>query len=64
VKRYHEHPADELYDVVVDPHETNNLAGLAVYATTVHELRAKVRVWMKAQGDEGEVFGKPRLLAR
>ena len=46
-----------------DPHETKNLAAGTVYATTLHELRAKVGAWMKAQGDKGEVFGKPRLLA-
>lgn len=63
VKRYHEHPAEELYDVVADPHETTNLAGDALYATTVRELRAKVRAWMKTQSDEGKVFGKPRLLS-
>jgi N-sulfoglucosamine sulfohydrolase len=61
VKRYHEHPAEELYDVVADPHETRNLAGEA--AATVRELRVKVQAWMKAQGDRGEVFGKPRLRA-
>jgi len=63
VRRYHEHPAEELYDVAADPHETKNLAAGTVYATTLHELRAKVGAWMKAQGDKGEVFGKPRLLA-
>lgn len=62
VKRYHEHPAEELYDVAADPHETKNLAAEPAHAATVQELRAKVRAWMKDQGDQGEVFGKPRLL--
>jgi arylsulfatase A-like enzyme len=63
VKRYHEHPAEELYDIVADPHEMKNLAGEGAHAATVRELRAKVRGWMKQQGDEGQVFGKPRLAA-
>jgi N-sulfoglucosamine sulfohydrolase len=63
VRRYHEHPADELYDVAADPHEMRNLAADPTHAASVRELRAKVRAWMKAQGDEGRVFGKPRLLA-
>jgi N-sulfoglucosamine sulfohydrolase len=63
VKRYHEHPPEELYDVVADPHEMNNLAGDPPHTATLRDLGAKVRAWMKAQGDEGQVFGKPRLLA-
>jgi arylsulfatase A-like enzyme len=62
VKRYHEHPAEELYDVVADPHELHNLAADAKHAATLQSLRAKVRAWMHQQGDKGEVFGKPRLL--
>jgi N-sulfoglucosamine sulfohydrolase len=62
VKRYHEHPEEELYDVASDPHEMHNLAGEARHAETLRTLRGKVRSWMKQQGDEGKVFGKPRLL--
>jgi arylsulfatase A-like enzyme len=62
VKRYHEHPADELYDIVADPHETKNLAGEAAHAATVRELRAIVHAWMISLGDEGKLFGNPRLL--
>ncbi len=61
VKRYHEHPAEELYDVVADPHEMRNLAGDPRHERTLREMRDKVRVWMKQQGDEGKVFGNPRL---
>lgn len=63
VRRYHEHPAEELYDTKADPHELNNLAGEARYSRTLMELRTKLRDWMKTQGDEGIVFGKPRLLS-
>lgn len=62
VKRYHQRPAEELYDVVKDPHEMENLAGRAEFAKTLAELRGKVKAWMKAQGDEGAVQGEPQLL--
>ncbi len=41
-------PAEELYDVVADPNETNNLATNPRYAKTLAELRAKLKQW----GDE------------
>ncbi len=63
VRRYHEHPAEELYDVKTDPHEMRNLAGEPKHSAVLRELRGKVRAWMKAQGDEGKVFGNPRLLS-
>jgi uncharacterized sulfatase len=62
VRRYHEHSAEELYDVVADPHELRNLAEDAKHAGTLRELRGKLQAWMKAQGDEGKVFGNPRYL--
>jgi N-sulfoglucosamine sulfohydrolase len=41
-------PAEELYDVVADPLEINNLANHPRYAKTLAELRAKLKRW----GDE------------
>lgn len=64
VKRYHEHPPEELYDVTADPHEQQNLAADPSHARTLQQLREKVRAWMKDQGDEGKVFGIPRPLPR
>jgi arylsulfatase A-like enzyme len=62
VRRYHERPKEELYDVAADPHETRNLASDSRHAKRLDELRATLQEWMKQQGDEGRYFGKPRLL--
>ena len=53
VKRYHTRPAEELYDVVKDPYEMNNLAGDPEYAKVQAELKSKVKAWMKRMGDSG-----------
>lgn len=62
VKRYIERPADELYDVVADPHELHNLANDPAHAARLDQLRSELKAWMKAQGDKETVFGKPLLL--
>lgn len=59
VKRYHEHPAEELYDVAADPHELRNLAADAQYRKILPDLRGRITRWMRSQGDKGEVFGHP-----
>ena len=38
-------PAEELYDVVVDPQEVNNLANDPRHAKTLTELRDKLKAW-------------------
>jgi N-sulfoglucosamine sulfohydrolase len=63
LRRYHERPAEELYDLQSDPMEMRNLATDPAHANRVAELRAQVSAWMKASGDEGKVYSKPRLLA-
>ena len=62
VKRYHERPAIELYDLRTDPPEQHNLAADPAQAARVKELRAQLDAWMKAQGDRQTVFKQPRLL--
>ena len=62
LKRYHERPAEELYDLRADPLELNNLAGNTRHAARLAELRAEVDAWMKANNDTGKVHGEPRLL--
>lgn len=62
VRRYHQRPAEELYDIVRDPHETKNLAADPAHAKILHELRGKVDAWMKGMDDRGEIFGVPRPL--
>jgi N-sulfoglucosamine sulfohydrolase len=62
VKRYIEHPAEELYDLAADPHELRNLAADPAQATRLATMRADLDAWMKEQGDQQTVFGKPLLL--
>ncbi|HEX5222636.1 MAG TPA: sulfatase [Verrucomicrobiae bacterium] len=63
VKRYHERPAEELYDLQADPDEQHNLASNPRFASQVKELRAELEAWMREQGDQQKVFGEPRLLS-
>jgi arylsulfatase A-like enzyme len=62
VTRYHQRPAQELYDLRNDPFEQNNLASNPRHAARVKQMRAELEAWMKDQGDQRQVFGKPRLL--
>jgi arylsulfatase A-like enzyme len=63
VRRYHERPAVELYDLRADPYEQRNLAALPAHAARVSEMRAQLTAWMQQQGDRETVFNEPRLLA-
>jgi len=60
--RYHERPAEELYDLRTDPLEQRNLAGEAGHAAQLAAMRAEVEAWMKQNQDAGTIFGQPRLL--
>ena len=53
VQRYFTRPAEELYDLRVDPLEQHNLAADSRYAGSLASLRAALDGWMTAQGDEG-----------
>jgi arylsulfatase A-like enzyme len=63
VNRYHARPAEELYDLTVDPHEQRNLAGDPRHADVLRSLRTELQQWMRNQGDRQTVFGEPRLLS-
>jgi arylsulfatase A-like enzyme len=62
VRRYHERPAEELYDLAADPHEQRNLADRPEHAGRLAVLRAALDDWMRDQGDSQKIFGQPRLL--
>jgi uncharacterized sulfatase len=53
VRRYHNRPAEELYDLTADPWELKNLAADPAHKDTLAKLRADLDAWMKDQGDEG-----------
>jgi N-sulfoglucosamine sulfohydrolase len=63
VKRYHERPREELYDLRADPDEQRNLAGDPKHTARLAEMRKELASWMREQGDKETVFNKPRLLA-
>lgn len=63
VQRYHQRPAEELYDLRADPNELQNLAGDPRHAARLVELRAEVDAWMREQGDTGRTFAEPRMLS-
>lgn len=62
VHRYHERPAEELYDLRADPFEQNNLAGDPKQAARLKSMREEVDAWMKENHDEGKIYSEPRLL--
>ena len=39
-------PPEQLYDLVLDPNEVNNLAGDPAHAGTLGELRERLDAWM------------------
>jgi len=53
VHRYQYRPAEELYDVVQDPHCLNNLIAEPQHSETIKELSQELDQWMQSQGDQG-----------
>jgi len=64
VKRYIERPAEELYDLMADPYEQHNLAADPKQADRLAAMRAELTAWMKQQGDQQTVFGRPLLIGQ
>lgn len=48
-------PPEELYDVVADPHEVNNLADNPAYRGVINRLRAEMDDWMARIDDKGDI---------
>ena len=42
---------EQLYDLIFDPHEMNNLAGDPVMADLLAEMRGRLERWMRATDD-------------
>jgi arylsulfatase A-like enzyme len=59
VKRYHERPKEELYDLRNDLFEQHNLAVDPKHARRLAQMRAQLEDWMKAQDDSRKIFNKP-----
>jgi arylsulfatase A-like enzyme len=56
-------PAEELYDIVTDPHETNNLALSAEHAAVLKELRVVLERWIDESNDQGRELEPPEIAA-
>ena len=53
MERFIHRPEYELYDIVSDPYEMNNLFGKLEYADKVRELKKELKKWMIEQNDSG-----------
>lgn len=53
MERFIHRPEYELYDIVSDPYEMNNLFGKLEYADKVKELKKELKKWMIEQNDSG-----------
>ena len=51
--KYQHRPEFELYDVVEDPHNINNLSGDQKYSGVIAKLKSELDQWMADQGDKG-----------
>ena len=54
MNRYQYRPAEELYDILNDPFEFNNLAEQKNLKPVKHDLRLRLFRWMAEQGDLGQ----------
>lgn len=50
--RYHNRPAEELYDVLNDPDEQHNLALDENYKEVMERFRSEMNAWRERQGDQ------------
>jgi N-sulfoglucosamine sulfohydrolase len=57
-------PAEELYDLEADSHETRNLAGSPEHREILDRLRVALERWIEETGDRGRVLEPPDLAAR
>lgn len=53
VSSYLHRSKEELYDIIDDPYEMNNLADDSAYDDLKSEMKAALRQWMQQQGDKG-----------
>lgn len=54
VHNYQYRPQEELYDIINDPYQMNNLIGDSKYTRDVEILRKELHKWMESQGDLGQ----------
>jgi hypothetical protein len=59
---YGPRPAEELYDLIEDPHELVNLAELPAHQQTLTTLRGVVQDWIEDTDDKGQYPDDPAAL--
>ncbi|MDG2072063.1 MAG: sulfatase [Pseudomonadales bacterium] len=59
---YGPRPAEELYDLIEDPHELVNLAELPEHQQTLSILRGRVQDWIEDTDDKGQYPDDPAAL--
>ena len=47
-------PEEELYDLLIDPHELNNLVAIEGYQDVLQEHRAVLKEWILETDDQGQ----------
>ena len=57
---FKEKPKEELYDIVNDPYEMNNLADNPMYKETLNEMQAALDKWIIDTNDEGRLQEDPK----
>jgi N-sulfoglucosamine sulfohydrolase len=57
-------PAEELYDLRSDPHETKNLVGSPDHKTVLQRLRKALEKWIDESNDQGRELEPAELAAR
>lgn len=55
-------PREELYDVVADPYETENLAASPAHQDVLAELRAELNAWIVETDDQGRFPEDPAVI--
>jgi N-sulfoglucosamine sulfohydrolase len=60
--RHHGRPEYEMFDLIEDPNELNNIAGRANLAPLQAELTSELKQWIRDQGDQLTVFHEPLML--
>ena len=54
-------PAEELYDVIADPYEVNNLAGSPDHQEILRHLRHELDTWIEESDDQGRFPESPSV---
>ncbi len=62
ISRYYQRPAEEFYDIILDPTEQNNLINKPALAKQIEKMRRILDKWIIEQGDELKTYNPPYYL--